>query len=220
MKIRHPVLIKLVALLLSWAFRLWLGSITYRVEPGDRHLLPRQNKRKSIYLFWHEMMLIPAYAYTSPAIAVLASHHADGELIARTVEMLGGRTVRGSTNKRGMTALRVMMRYAGHLAITPDGPRGPRRVVQSGAIYLASRTGMPIVVAGLAYRRCHQHRSWDRMAIPFPGTVAQTTCGEPIEIPPELDRGAIETYRQRVQQALDAAQAQAERLVHQPLLSP
>lgn len=218
MKLRHPVLIKLVALLLSWAFRFWLGSITYRIEPGAECLLPRSNKRKSIYLFWHEMMLIPAYAYASPAIAVLVSHHADGELISRIVGMLGGRTVRGSTNKRGMTALRVMMRQAGHLAITPDGPRGPRRVVQSGAIYLASRTGMPIITSGLAYRKCHHHRSWDRMAIPYPGTVAQTTFGEIVDVPAELDRDGIETYRRRVQESLDDAQAKAERLVIQPAL--
>ncbi len=217
MKIRHPVLIKLVALLLSWAFRFWLGSITYRSDAPSARRSPRQNKHRSIYLFWHEMMLLPAYAHSTRNIAVLVSHHADGELISRIVQMLGGRTVRGSTNKRGMTALRVMMRQRGHLAITPDGPRGPRRIVQSGAIYLASRTGLPIIPCGFAYRRFHSHGSWDRMAIPYPGVTAQSIFGEPIEVPEGLDRDEIETYRRRVQTALDDVQARAEQLVLQAI---
>ena len=219
MKIRHPVFIKLSALLLSWAFRFWLGSISYRTVTDASNLAPKANKRRSIYVFWHEMMLVPAYHYANPYTAVLVSHHADGELISRILQMLGGRTVRGSTKKRGMTALRVMMRQAKsrHLAITPDGPRGPRRTVQAGAIYLASRTGMPIIPAGFAYRRCHRNRSWDKMAIPYPGGLAQEIVGLPIDIPAELDRAGIEHYRAVVQSALDDVQGRAEKGVLQDI---
>ncbi len=217
MKIRHPVLIKLVALLLSWAFSFWLGSITYRSDEVSVRRSPRRNKHRSIYVLWHEMMLVPAYAHANRGTAALVSHHADGELISRIIQMLGGRTVRGSTNKRGMTALRVMMRQAGHLVITPDGPRGPRRVVQAGAIYLASRTGLPIIPSGFAYRHFHSHGSWDRMSIPYPGATAQSIFGEPIDIPVDLDRDEIERYRLRVQVALDDVQARAEHLVLQTI---
>ena len=212
MKLRNPVIIKVAALLASWAFRFWLGSVTYRFHRDDPSIDPAVNPRRSIYLFWHEMMLVPAYTHARRNIAVLVSHHADGELISTIIHMMGGGSVRGSTSKRGLSALRGMMRRGKltHIAITPDGPRGPRRVVQPGAIYLASRTGMPIIPVGFDYARCYRHRSWDRMALPYPGAVARGVLGTAIEVPPDLDRDGIEAYRRRVQAALDAVQARAE----------
>jgi lysophospholipid acyltransferase (LPLAT)-like uncharacterized protein len=214
MKLRNPLMIRIVSLLMSWILRLWLGSLTYRLVSDDPRAEPKRMPRRGVYLLWHEMLLAPTYTHARQGVAALISHHADGELITQIVRMLGGQVVRGSTSKGGLSALRDMMRKGrmSHVAITPDGPRGPRRVLQPGAIYLASRSGMPLVPVGFAFRHCWRHRSWDRMAFPKPGTVAVAVAGRLIEVPPNLDREGLDRYRDIAQQALDAAQRRAEEL--------
>jgi lysophospholipid acyltransferase (LPLAT)-like uncharacterized protein len=217
MKLRNPIAIRLVALLMSWVLRLWLGSLTFRTCFDDGSVAPERmaprRRRRGVYVFWHEMLLVPTVR-AHQGFTALASQHADGELIAQVVRMLRGRAVRGSTSKAGLSALRGMLRggRVQHLAITVDGPRGPRRVVKQGAVYLASKTGMPVVPVGFALRECWRIRSWDRMALPKPGTVAVELAGEPIDIPPNLDRDGLERQLRRVQDALDDVQRRAEAL--------
>jgi len=210
-KITHPIAIGMTALLASAVFRGWMGTldVRYVAKPAED---PTTSGRPLLYLFWHEHLLLPAYTHASRKIPVLISQHRDGELIAQVVRMLRGLAVRGSTTRGGAGAMREMIRQGRlrHLAITPDGPRGPRRVLQDGAIYLASRTGMAIVPAGCAFGDCWRVRSWDRFAIPKPGTRAHCLVGNLIEIPPDLDRDGIEEYRQRVQADMDRIQAQAD----------
>jgi lysophospholipid acyltransferase (LPLAT)-like uncharacterized protein len=101
-----------------------------------------------ILAFWHGQMLMMPYAYPGARISILISEHRDGELIARTMQRLGFAVTRGSTTSGGARALRRLVRLArrGHdVAITPDGPRGPRHRVQRGVVELARLTGLPIV---------------------------------------------------------------------------
>jgi lysophospholipid acyltransferase (LPLAT)-like uncharacterized protein len=215
MKLRNPLMIRVVSLLMSWVLRVWLGGLTYRIVLDDPMVEPKRMPRRAVYLLWHEMLLAPTYTHARQGVAALVSNHADGELITQIVRMLGGQAVRGSTSKRGFSAMRGMMRKGRmlHVAITPDGPRGPRRVMQPGAIYLASRAGMPLIPCGFAFRDCWRHRSWDRMAFPKPGTVATVVAGLPIEVPPDLDKPGLERYRELAQAALDDVQRRAEELV-------
>lgn len=101
-----------------------------------------------IMAFWHAQLLMMVYArYRRPITAVI-SQHRDGELIARTIARFGALAARGSTTRGGFTALRDVIRVssAGRVvAITPDGPRGPRRVAQIGAIASAQAAGVPII---------------------------------------------------------------------------
>jgi lysophospholipid acyltransferase (LPLAT)-like uncharacterized protein len=211
MKVRSPLMIRLTALGLSFILRAWLGSLSFRTRFDDRAADPLAAPRRGIYLFWHETLIVATH-HAQQGFSVLTSQHADGELIAQVVRMLGGRAVRGSTKKAALTALREMLRAGRvrHIGITPDGPRGPRRVLQQGAIYIASKTGMPLIPVGFALRDCWRHRSWDRMAIPKPGTLAVELAGRPIDVPPDLDRDALEQYRLRVQAAMDEVQSRAE----------
>ena len=217
MKLRNPLLIRLVALLLSWVLRVWLGSLTYRtvVEPGSA--APGSRGRRGIYLFWHEMLLLPTLQ-ARHGFWVLASRHADGELVAQVVQMLGGNAVRGSTSSAAVSALRTLIRKGrlNNLAVTPDGPRGPRRELKPGAVFLASKTGLPLIPVGFAVRACKRHRSWDRMVLPKPGTLVTAVMGTPVEVPPDLDREGIERERQRAQAAMDEAHRRAEALLHKP----
>ena len=145
---------------------------------------------------------------------MLVSTHRDGELIAQTIRLLGGRAIRGSSTRGGVAAVMTMLRdrRSRHLAITPDGPRGPRRVIQDGAIYLASRGQLPLVPVGYAVSDAWRVPSWDRMILPKPGAAARAVAGAPIRVPPEATREELETYRQRVQDVMDDVQARAEDL--------
>lgn len=212
-RLNHPAVLKLVSLLIAWLLRLWLATLEIKFALDERGALPRP-ARPTLYLFWHEMLLLPAYTHARQGIAVLVSRHHDGELIAQVVRMLGGRTLRGSTRRGGATAVREMMRRAraGHVAITPDGPRGPRRVLQGGAVYLASRAGMPVVPVGMAFESPWRAPSWDRMALPRPFSRARCVFGREIEVPAGATREQIESWRRRVQDAMDDVQARAEAL--------
>ena len=216
MKLRQPWLIKAAGFSAAWALRLWLGTLSYRYRPLGPNVDPRRPecRRRYIYAFWHENMLLPAYHYGHARVHVLISQHADGQLIAEVCRHLGFGTVRGSTRRDGARAVRRMLKLgrSAHLSITPDGPRGPRRQVQPGLIYLAARTGLPVVPAGFAYDNPWRARSWDRFALPRPWSRATCVTGEPVVVPAEARREELEEYRRRVEEALLVVTEAAERL--------
>jgi lysophospholipid acyltransferase (LPLAT)-like uncharacterized protein len=213
MKIRHPSLIRAAALAGAWALRTWVGTLRYRYWPLGPNLDPRHVRGRYIYAFWHEFMLLPASKYSRPNAYVLISEHADGELIADLIRHLGFRAVRGSTTRGGVKAVRELLGLEGdfHLAVTPDGPRGPRRRVQPGLIYLSSRLGLPIVLAGFGFERPWRMRSWDRFALPRPFTRARCVTCDPVLVPPRAERDLLEDYRVYVEERLQDLTEQAER---------
>jgi hypothetical protein len=86
--------------------------------------------------------------------------------------------------------------------ITPDGPLGPSQVFKAGVVYLASRSGLPVVPITVAYRRCWQLRSWDRFQFPWPFTHGVVHVGAPIAVPSGLDEAGIESWRLHLQDVL------------------
>jgi hypothetical protein len=212
MKLRNPWLIRLAACAAAVILRVWLSTVRPRARSGDQRRHPTDpNVERFIYAFWHESLLAPAKMRTNARVMI--SQSADGEFIARVCGYLGFGVVRGSSTRGGATGLLEMLRHSGpaHLVLTPDGPRGPRRKVQAGLVLLASRTGLPIVPVGVGYTRAWRAGSWDRFALPCPFSTVTGFLGEPIEVPPDLDRAGLEQQRLRVEAAmLDATQA-AER---------
>ena len=200
--------------------RLWIGTLRNRSRPAAPNLYPTcpDLQGRYIYAFWHENLLLPAYHYGRARVHVLISQHADGQLIAETCRHLGFRAVRGSSTRDSIKAVREMLHRAqrGHLAITPDGPRGPRRQVQMGLIYLAARTALPIVPAGFAFDRPWRARSWDRFALPRPWSRSSCVLGPAISVPSRPGREELEHYRQLVEDALQRVTEAAERLVMSP----
>jgi lysophospholipid acyltransferase (LPLAT)-like uncharacterized protein len=217
MRLSHPIAIHGVALLASWVLRGWLGSLSIRRQFDDPASNPRRPGQSRIFLFWHECLLLPTHCYAKDGVAALVSQHRDGELIAQVVRMLRGVSIRGSTTRGGAAALRRMIQQgrATQLAITPDGPQGPRRIVQPGAVYLAGRCAMPIVPLGVGFDRPWRAPSWDRMALPKPGSRAAMVFGAPIDVPAGGDREELARQAARVQSALDRVQARAESLAGQ-----
>jgi lysophospholipid acyltransferase (LPLAT)-like uncharacterized protein len=159
-----------------------------------------------IYALWHEYFLIPIVRFGNPGVAALVSRHADGQLLGTLLRATGMQVVHGSTSRGGVTAVRELLRTEArlrHLSVTPDGPRGPRRVVQPGVVYLASRTGMRIVPIGVGHLRPWRVNSWDSFAIPRPFSRVRCLFGVPLIVPPDLSTDALEPHRERLQSELD-----------------
>jgi lysophospholipid acyltransferase (LPLAT)-like uncharacterized protein len=122
---------------------------TMRIRTVNREGIETRWRRSeaSIIAFWHGRQLMLPLTYRGPGVEILISQHRDGELISRAMGSFGFSSVRGSTTRGGSFALRALVeagRRGRDLAITPDGPKGPRGIVQGGVIQLARLTGLPI----------------------------------------------------------------------------
>ena len=158
MKIDNPFLHKLGGLLGSAAIRGWMGTLDYKVAYGDPlvdPIFPECHPGNKIYLFWHEYILFPLYLRGHCNLSMLLSRHRDAEILSYVAHHLGFDFVRGSSNRGGVAALRELLAKSRqmHLTITPDGPRGPRRRMAPGPIFLASKLGLPLVLMGYGYDR-------------------------------------------------------------------
>lgn len=170
-------------------------GFTWRMHIEDQsHLFGGSHPQPVIFNIWHNrlalsMPLNRAYflkRQPQRRLAALVSASRDGSLLARALEHFGVQPVRGSSSRRGTQAILELATWAecGYdLAITPDGPRGPRYRVQEGSIMLAQITGHPMVPvsANIRWKKCF--KSWDMFQLPMPFTRCDVRIGEPLTVP-------------------------------------
>jgi len=197
-----PRLIKLIFLFLVNTIRWQTVGKSY--DPDD----PQRN----LYTFWHaRMLMIPRLSRGIWHGYMLISSHRDGGFIADTMHLLGIETVRGSSTRGGARAMRAMLRAVKdenrHLAITPDGPKGPREKVQKGTIQLALKAELPIIPVCYATKRHWRINSWDCFYIPQPFTRGVFVFGATVTVEPDEDMDAAIA---RVQKSMDDAQHKAD----------
>jgi lysophospholipid acyltransferase (LPLAT)-like uncharacterized protein len=212
MKLRNPFLIQTIGLLGATIISRLINTLDLRADFGPWGFHPPHPRDgRFIYVFWHDSMLLPTLLRTRAHI--LISQHADGELIAQTVRHFRFGVVRGSSTRGGSAAIVNLKRVSqySHLCVTPDGPRGPRRVVQPGAVFLSSQTRLPIVPVGIAYSNAWRARSWDQFAVPLPFSQARSVIGEPVVVPPNLTIAQLSPYVQLLQERMTNVTADAER---------
>ena len=206
MKLESPLAIGSLSLVSTACIRQWMGTLDYRVDFGDPTVDPvhPDYRGSKIYVFWHENILLPLYLRGHSNIAMLLSRHHDADILARVAVMMGFGIVRGSTFKGGSVALRELAGRAEqeNLTITPDGPRGPRRQLAPGCIFLASTMQIPIVAMGFGYERPWRLGTWDRFAIPRPWSRARGVVSRAIHVPADLSRDALELQRAGVERLL------------------
>jgi lysophospholipid acyltransferase (LPLAT)-like uncharacterized protein len=206
-----------VGFLGAWLLRLF--RLTWRVrEEPPRFVAARRAELPgppgTIYVHWHSRIVLAAATQSGLGVRVMVSRHGDGEYITRVIEKLGFVTARGSTTRGGARALLEVvrtLREGDDVAFTPDGPRGPRLVVQPGCVAAASKARAAIVPIGFDCRSARRLRSWDRFVVPWPFTRVAVVAGDPIVVPPDLDDAGVALWCGRVQAALlDATRRAAE----------
>lgn len=186
-----------------------LGS-TYRYELlGGEHVRAAEAIASPIYACWHGRILGGTIFLRGRNIVVITSRNFDGEWIARILHRFGFDTARGSSTRGSRAALRQLMRdiHDRAVAFTVDGPRGPNRVAQPGAVWLAKATGHPVLPFHVEAKRHWTLRSWDRAQIPRPFSRLVVTFGEPFVVPRRTDDLALDQYRLRLESALAGCEA-------------
>ena len=170
--------------------------------------------KQPIFAFWHGRILPATLFWKHRGIVVITSQNFDGEWIAGIIRRFGYGSARGSTSRGGARALVQLRRdlAAGKpAAFTLDGPRGPARVAQPGAVFLAGATGQPILPFHIECSSAWSMRSWDRTQIPKPRSLVGVAIGRPIHVPATSEI-AVETSRRDLEASLAALEDQARQL--------
>jgi lysophospholipid acyltransferase (LPLAT)-like uncharacterized protein len=159
-----------------------------------------------LYSVWHDSMVIPVFAGKQRHTVALSSRHRDGQFVSQVLNSVGIPAVHGSTEHGGSAAIRRLMTSAEnkHIVITPDGPRGPRRRMSRGIVFLASRTGRAIVPTAFWSSRSWKVKgSWTDLVIPKPFAKVILVAGQPIHVPQDLPLEQLDQYVEMVQVAMD-----------------
>ncbi len=173
-----------------------LATVRYRVSGYENARAAAATHGGFVLAIWHEAIMVGLGHDVRRGATALVSPGGDGTFAARLVAPFGVKSVRGSTSRRaaeGVLGLLKERTPGGAVVVTPDGPRGPRRVPQDGAAYIASRAGIPIVPVGVAVRGRKRLGSWDRFLIPLPFAAARLIYGDPIFLPRDADRETLKT---------------------------
>jgi len=219
--LRHKAVPRLLAALLGRYLQFALRTTRWTLH-GAEHVAPYLAGQPVIAAFWHERLpLMPslwrlAQLQSSPRMHVLVSRHRDGRFIARLLDRFGVATVHGSTarngqNRGGAAGMRQMLERlaAGEqVGITPDGPRGPRRVASPGVAQLAALSGVVVLPCSAQTTRRRVLRTWDRMVLPLPFGRGVLVCRRPIAVARDEAAAALP----EIAAALTAAAEQADRL--------
>lgn len=191
---------------------MWVCYRTARPLLVNWHLVEglEREGRHGIIASWHNTILyfIP-FLGARIGMPTMISKSKDGEAIALIAQAFRVPAIRGSTSRAALSALRESLRLLkeGHVGITPDGPRGPRYVVQAGAAALAQLSGAPVLPVAWAAANPWEFGSWDRMKLPKPFSRIVVWVGDPVWIARDENP---EAARARIEQAMRKATREAD----------
>lgn len=194
-----------------WIARILAATLRWSWADHAGVVAPTHNQ-PVIFAVWHNRILLSAFIYrhltrgkANRRLATLISASRDGGLIAYIMGLFGLIPARGSSSRRGAAALLDLVRHARNgcdIAITPDGPRGPRYQAQEGIIVLAQVTGLPIVPVAYHLSWKKVLRSWDGFQIPLPFSRCEVTFGSPLQIPRDLTPDQVAVLRAELESRL------------------
>ncbi len=217
-RISSPFTVKVAGRLtgaILWSiFRTLRKEMYCRVDPfgfsGEPKLLS----------LWHDSAVLGAFGGKHEKTVALTSRHRDGTFVENILRAVNVPSIRGSSGKSGGRAARELLRQAEthNIVITPDGPRGPRRKMSRGIVYLASKTGNGIIPTGFACANAWEVKgSWTSLTIPKPFSRVAMLCDEPIYVPANLDEKELSWHVEEVQKSMDRMQEMAVRRLAEPL---
>ena len=206
---------KMVGRVASWMFPKFIDyCLDFKICHYDRSVDPARPEYNEhvIFAFWHEYigLILPRWGHVP--LTVLVSQHRDGEWVNQTASSLGMHIVRGSSTRGGSQAIRQLKKHGSFSSITftPDGPKGPRREMALGPVYLASVLQMPIVPVGAGFENPWRLNTWDKFAIPRPFSRARMIFGPKIRLPRKMGRDQLEDSRLKIQNLITALTVQSE----------
>ena len=198
--------------LAGWMMRAVGATLRVTVEDRCGLTKPGGIPGPVVYALWHNRIftIAPAWArvcgkHRQSAVLTSASH--DGAMVAHAVAVFGMGAVRGSSSRRavaGLIGLRQALRNGIDVALTPDGPRGPRYRLQAGLVKLAQSAGTPVVPIHVRFGTAWRLRTWDGMVIPLPFSRVTLTFDEALAVPRGLDEDAFEAWRAALEERMRA----------------
>ena len=207
-EIRPPTLKeRLMVGILSVTVRLLCATLRLTVEGDAEASAALKAHRGGFLVCWHGRTLIPTNFYRGRGYGTLISLSRDGRLMALYQRKLGMSVIHGSSSRRGMAAARETLTFlenGGVMLLTPDGPRGPSHVVQSGVLFLAKKSGKPIIAGGIAASPAWASKSWDKFQIPKPFARARLILGEPFFVSPDESLESAAAHLAAVMNELEA----------------
>jgi hypothetical protein len=194
-----------------------LYFLTVRIvdEPATLSKFNKDPGPPGVYAFWHAHQLAAVWHFRRSRAGILISVSKDGEYIARIARSLNFQPVRGSSSRRGAPGLKRLIELAQRgvpVAITPDGPRGPRYAINPGVLALAQKSGRPIIPFGIGLSDFWELPSWDRFRIPRPFSRGVSAFGRPIHVPPDADEDTLTAVTEELRRELLALEARLDRL--------
>lgn len=162
-----------------------------KIEKINDETVKKLNEENKNYIlaFWHGTMLLPWFLHGSPKFAALISKSKDGDLLAKLLKHWKYEVVRGSSSSGGDVALGIMVDFAKSnysVSITPDGPRGPAHKFKAGAVITAKKSKVPLILAGIGYKKKKVLSNWDKFEVPYFFSKAKVIYSEPIYVDAEL----------------------------------
>jgi lysophospholipid acyltransferase (LPLAT)-like uncharacterized protein len=210
-KIRSRLLTKAIILVGVALTRVLFKTCRLYAVPERPGTNPYETTGENRYLYcvWHDQIVMTVFSGRPKNMAGLVSGHQDGGYLADAMKLLGIVAVRGSSKRGGSRAMGELLQrvHNYHVAITPDGPRGPRRKLKTGIVFLASHSGRAIIPSAYACRRGWRIRgNWTDMLMPWPFTTVHARGGPPFVVPPNLDRDQLEQYVERLEKEMQRLQ--------------
>ncbi len=206
---------RLIAASASPLIRALCRTVTWKVEGFHHYDEAIRCGCPPIIAFWHGRILSGMSVFRNRGIVVMASANFDGQWIARIIERFGYGAVAGSSSRGGARALLEMKREIERgrpVAFTLDGPRGPARIAQPGALWLAGATGSPILPFHAEANRYWTTRSWDSTQVPKPFSTVALVIGEPL-IVSDTAETVMETARMSLEERLNRIEARARQIL-------
>lgn len=203
----------LIPVIAHWIIRFLHATmrLTYVNFDGYRRTL--DGGGHIILAFWHGRLMMMPYSYPGKGITILVSQSRDGGLVADTVKNFGIESVRGSSTRgwfAGIKGLLKSIQSGRDVAITPDGPKGPKMKAQMGVIQIARATGLPIIPMSFGASKKKVFSSWDSFIMPYPFSKGVFICGEPVRVSSSAAPGEMEEARARLEDALNRLTAEAD----------
>jgi lysophospholipid acyltransferase (LPLAT)-like uncharacterized protein len=179
----------------KWVLAPYYTTIRIVEGPEVRARMLRHPRPSGVYAFWHSHQLTALWHFRRVGAGILVSASKDGEYIARIARSVGFVPLRGSSSRLGAAGLKALIEFARSgrtVAITPDGPRGPRHSIGPGVLAMAQKSGYPIVPFAIGLSSFWELPSWDRFRIPKPFCRGYACWGEPLSVPPDADDAMLD----------------------------